>query len=224
MRKDLILIFTLLISVSAIFAFNNTLNETNSSTIVEPIFNDSFQIEKVNPYNNKKFKNPNSKLEKGIDKKIKTKSKQKEEQYVLIQFNEQPSKEEFKNLKSEGIKLIDYVSSNTYYATISTDLDLIFEESQDKDLKLKKDKFRNKYLVRGIHEIKNENKISKHILNNNIGDWAKGPNGEIYLIVQFHNGVTLPQAKNLMKENDIEVLSEIKTINSLVVSLGGGEK
>ena len=79
-------------------------------------------------------------------------------------------------------------------------------------------------MVRAIDEINPNSKVSKYIKDNQIGDWAKDDEGNIYLIVQFHKGVTLEEARILMKKNNIEVVSEIVTINSLVVKLSGGEK
>ncbi|MCA9487044.1 MAG: hypothetical protein KC548_05300 [Nanoarchaeota archaeon] len=90
-------------------------------------------------------------------------------------------------------------------------------------MKLNSNNFNDKYLVRSLDEIKPEYKQSKYIRENKIGTWGKDEDGNVYLVVQFHRDISLDKAENLMNKKGFEVVSEIGTLNTLVVKLGGGE-
>ena len=228
-----ILFLIFLTCIGSIFAFNNSLNETNTTVNynVEVINNSENITIDVSPYKNKESKEvkfvdikykPNSE----INSKIKTKTKKldsNEKIYSILQFNKNPSKEEIKELKNEGIELLGYISSDTWYVSISQDLDNIFTTNDGGDVKLNSNNFNDKYLVRSLDEIKPEYKQSKYIRENKIGTWGKDENGNVYLVVQFHRDISLDKAENLMNKKGFEVVSEIGTLNTLVVKLGGGE-
>ena len=234
MVKKYLLLSLMIICISSIFAFNTTLNETNNTILIEEelLTNESDSItEDINPYKNKetkeiKFIDLKYKPDKGINEKVKLKTqnlKKDETMYAIIQFNRNPSKEELNELKKEGIELSDYISSYSWYVRISQDLDTIFENNIEGDILLKNKKFKDKFVVRSIDSIKPEFKLSSHLRNNQIGDWAKDDGDNVYLTVQFHDGVTLDEAEKLMKDKGIEVVSRLHSINALTIKVYGGE-
>ncbi|USN44333.1 MAG: hypothetical protein H6500_00610 [Candidatus Woesearchaeota archaeon] len=224
-----ILFLIFLTCIGSIFAFNNSLNETNTTVNynVEVINNSENITIDVSPYKNKESKEvkfvdikykPNSE----INSKIKTKTKKldsNEKIYSILQFNKNPSKEEIKELKNEGIELLSYISSDTWYVSISQDLDNIFTTNDDGDVKLNSNNFNDEYLVRSIDEVKPEFKQSKYIREDKIGDWAKDDKGNVYLMVQFHMGVSFEKAETLVENMGGESLNKIKSINSLTISI-----
>lgn len=224
---------------------NISLNETNLTELRVTNFSDNMQnisevilnqtnislSTELSPYKNKdvkeiKFVGFDYKPQKGVNEniKLKTKSLDKGEKvYSLIQFNKNPSKEDLEVLKKEGIELLEYVSSYSWYASIENDLDKVFESNVEGDIFVKNKKIKDKFLIRSIDEIKPEFKLSQHLRDGQIGDWAKDENGNVYLIVQFHEGVTLDDAEKLMKDNGMEVVSRLKSINALTIKVYGGE-
>lgn len=233
MNKKVLFLISLLIMINSIFAFNISLNESNSTNLVE-VVNSSLIINQVdiNPYKNKETKEIKINTlifipKTGIDSGVKLKSKlliKDEKTYAIIQFNKNPSKEEKLHLEQNGILILDFISSNSYYVSINQDLDKAFEITPENDLKLKSNKFNDKYLVRSVNEIKSEYRLSKNLRENNIGNWAKDKDGNIYLTVQFQPDVTLDRAEKLMNEKGFEVISRLKSINALTIKIKGGEK
>lgn len=239
MNKNLIFLVAFFTMISTIFAFNISLNETNidnnnieiNKTIMKNESNFTQKIISVNPYKNKEvfeinYRDKKIKPEKGIDKnlKLKTKSLDKGKKvYAMIQFNRNPTKDELKLLQKEGIHLLEYISGNGWYASIKKDLDHIIELDEKNYLRLKSENFNDKYIIRSINEIDKDMKLSKNLRENNIGDWAKDDNGNVYLVVQFHDDVTLDDAEKLMKDKSIEVVSRLETIHALTIKVYGGE-
>lgn len=144
--KRLTLLF--LTCVSSIFAFNTSLNESNNSSIIileEISPSSNISLEEVNPYKDKESKKIKFRYyETDLDDTIKTKVKDKlkiltsnNKEYFILQFNRNPSKQEIKELKSEGIRLVQYISNDTWYILVEDNFDNIFEIDKNNDLKLK---------------------------------------------------------------------------------------
>lgn len=118
----------ILLSLFGVFAYNLT-NETNQTTNYEfQIINISDDLnveEEINPYKNLKL---NDKifaneyiLSKGISQKAKDKQNNLLSQniHMIFQFNKVPTKNEISELEKQGIKIINYISNNAYYVSVS---------------------------------------------------------------------------------------------------------
>ncbi|MCA9459068.1 MAG: S8 family serine peptidase [Nanoarchaeota archaeon] len=229
MKVQTKIIIAFLINITSIFAFNNSLNETNTTIVnnFEIINNTEPLIIDISPYKDKgtkevKFVDIKYKPNSEINSKIKLKTKyltKGERVYSIIQFNKNPSNHEITGLKKEGIELLNYISSDTWYVSISQDLDNVFTTNNDGDIKLKNNNFNDKYIVRSIDEIKPEFKLSKYIRENNIGNWAKDRKGNMYLLIQVQNGVNLENLNNLVQNLGGKILNKIKSINTLTISI-----
>ncbi|USN44330.1 MAG: S8 family serine peptidase [Candidatus Woesearchaeota archaeon] len=230
MKKLSKFILILILSINTILAFNVSLNETNTTIInnTEIMNSSESWIADVSPYKDKEAKEVKfvdlkyKPLNSNIDLNVKTKSKslsKGEKIYSILQFNRNPSRSEITELKNEGIELLSYISSDTWYVSISQDLDNIFTTNDGGDGKLNSNNFNDKYLVRSLDEIKPEYKQSKYIRENKIGDWAKDDKGNVYLMVQFHMGVSFEKAETLVENMGGESLNKIKSINSLTISI-----
>ncbi|MCB9370252.1 S8 family serine peptidase [Candidatus Woesearchaeota archaeon] len=226
--KRLTLLF--LTCVSSIFAFNTSLNESNNSSIIileEISPSSNISLEEVNPYKDKESKKIKFRYyETDLDDTIKTKVKDKlkiltsnNKEYFILQFNRNPSKQEIKELKSEGIRLVQYISNDTWYILVEDNFDNIFEIDKNNDLKLKNSKFDDKYLVRNIGEIKKAYKVKSKRNEKKFSFWTKDENNNLYLLVKFQKDLTMEEAKEIMTQNDFEVMNEIPTINSLTVKM-----
>ncbi|MCB9370516.1 hypothetical protein H6501_02880 [Candidatus Woesearchaeota archaeon] len=232
MKKLSKFILILILSINTILAFNVSLNETNITIInnTEIMNSSESWIADVSPYKDKeakviKFIDVEYKpITSKIDSNLKAKSKslnKGEKVYFILQFNKNPSKEEIKELKNEGIELLGYISSDTWYVSISQDLDNIFTTNDGGDVKLNSNNFNDKYLVRSLDEIKPEYKQSKYIRENKIGTWGKDENGNVYLVVQFHRDISLDKAENLMNKKGFEVISWLEGIHALTIKVYG---
>lgn len=226
------LLIIIIICINGIFAFNSTLLNDSISNINEIELNTSFSISEVieiNPYKNKELKNIKLRyseitLKDKVDYKIKDKlNKIDNKEYVILEFNSNPSINEINELKNQGINLVRYISQNSWYAKITNKYDNIFEEDSKGYLKLKNGNFNNKYLVRNIEEIKNEYKAKSKLLERKFSFWTKDEQDSIYLIVKFYSDVTINEAKYIIQTNNMSVLNEIKPLNSLTIKITEGD-
>lgn len=233
MIKKIFLIILVLFNINFLIAVNITSLDDTNSTLNKSIsyknFNNSknFDFENTNnPYKNKQFKELKINGQKVKFEKLNSKnlrySKTKESKRVLMKFNRNPSKYEIEQLKKEGIELLDYMGSNSYYVKTSKNYNNLFE-IKNTALKLKSKNINDKYLIRNTAEVKKEYKLSKNLRENNVKNWAKDDKGYIYLNVQFHRDVTLEEAEKLMKEKGFQVVSRLESINALTIKVYGGE-
>jgi phosphate uptake regulator len=104
------------------------------------------------------------------------------------------------------------LGNNYYYGKIKNKFSKSFEVNNNEDLKLKN--INNKYLIRGINDIKSEYKINKYYESKNLED--------IYLVT-FHNDVSLKLAKEKLIINKIKIIEENDLMNILVVKISKKE-
>ena len=98
--------------------------------------------------------------------------------YRIVQFHAIPSLEEKKQLEAKGIKLLDYVQGNAYYAEVPANMYRL----KSRDLKS----------IRSLVEIKPEYKIERNIAANNIPDYARAGGDLIKVVVTCFDGCGEP--------------------------------
>lgn len=196
------------------------------NSLNKEIKNTTLEIIEVNPYIEKEieeinFNNINYKPYNGINPEIKKGSKtlnSKDKMYSLIQFNVKPAEKELALLEQEGIKLIEYLGSNTWYVSIRQDLENILED-EGNNIRLKNSKFNNKYLIRSVDSIDPILKKSKIIRENKIGNWVKDKSGNLYLNIQFQKDIRLEEGEKIIKKMNGKTLNRIESINTLTVMI-----
>ena len=94
--------------------------------------------------------------------------------YQIVQFHAIPTMEEKKQLGEKGIKLLDYVQGNAYYAEVPANMYRL----KSRDLKS----------IRSLVEIKPEYKIERNIAENNIPDYARAGGDLIKVVVTCFDG------------------------------------
>ena len=153
-----------MLNINGILAFNYT-DYSQDKTFFTNISSKNLsnksivKVVDINPYKNKKLdklkiNNQKVKFGESINDRLKIKLNQldkDESEYVLMRFNKNPSKNEIRKLRKEGIQILDYVGSNSYYVKISKKFDDILE-IKDNSLKLKSKNVNDKYIIRNIND------------------------------------------------------------------------
>ena len=117
----------------------------------------------------------------GLDEELKAKTlKAGERMHVMIQFYDIPNEEERLLLEKSGVRLLDYIPEFTYFASISS-----------LELNLPK--------VRAVVSIKPDDKISPHIKERGVGEWAK-KDGYAKLTVMFFEDVPKDEAIKVVEK------------------------
>lgn len=107
------------------------------------------------------------------DKKATSKQNTKTE-YTLLQFTKIPSVEEQEKLKSQGVTLLSYLSSNAYYAAIAPEF---YSKSTVSDN------------IRAAITVDPKYKLDPIIVDNAIPDYASGGTNGIKVVVSYFKGV-----------------------------------
>ena len=124
--------------------------------------------------------------------------------HILLQFEHDLSEDEKQELESEGVKLLSIIPGKARYVSIPAG---------------KLSDITSKSFVRAVDVIKQEYKVSEHIKNGKMGDWAIDLNGGLVVIVKFHRDIALHDAELVTTDLDGVIHSRIPALNALTVSL-----
>jgi len=125
-------------------------------------------------------------------------------QQFIIQFDAIPTLEEQAQLDKMGIKLLNYISNNAYFATIEP----AFYSSSTTFKKL-----------HSIVEIKPEYKIDKLIADGTIPDYATDKPGYVKVVVTYFDQTTTPQINSDLKSvrsSNVNVLDKFHQVVTTV--------
>lgn len=136
--------------------------------------------------------------------------------HVYIQLKKNLGITERSDLEKQGVKLLSYIGSHTWRATVSDKQALGFTSSAAVK--------RSPVLgtVRWIGQIKPEDRVNPSILTKGVAPHSKGTGDVVYLAVSFYKDVPLDEAKSLINKAGGKIIGEIRTINGLQVA--GPEK
>lgn len=224
MNKKKIFLIILIIILNPILAENKSIISSNEKLNINLTGNKYLEKKEINPYLKKEniFFEINKlrvQTDYKIDKKIKIESKNFEKTYAILQTNKILSKEDKRKLDENGIKIIEYISKNTYYISINKNLELVFDENSKNGLKLNDESFNDKYIIRNINEIKPEYKISKNVLNNKINLQTKNKENFMYLVIEFHKDSDFIEGIKRIRKLNGKILNHIKSIHSLTIKI-----
>ncbi|HUX54974.1 MAG TPA: S8 family serine peptidase [Williamwhitmania sp.] len=95
--------------------------------------------------------------------------------HFILQFNSIPTIEEQKQLKAQGITLLDYLHGHAYYVSVSSQFYSITRNDSKN--------------IRSLMEVKPEYKIEKQLASGNIPDYAKVDNGYVKVVITFFRDI-----------------------------------
>lgn len=125
--------------------------------------------------------------------------------HVMIQFEDIPSEALRESLKRDGAEILSYIPSYTYYASLP-----VSSINKIDDLKE----------VRAVFNIIPDDKISPHIRNYGVGEWARDNDGTVSLTVLFFEDVSHNVIINVVKKYG-EVVEEPQLSNIWTVKNPG---
>ncbi|HJW15503.1 MAG TPA: S8 family serine peptidase, partial [Flavisolibacter sp.] len=111
---------------------------------------------------------------------------------VLIQFNKLPTENQHKELLSNGVELLEFLSGNAYTATINGNIN---------------SSALSRVKARSVIEIAPELKMSAALAKGQIASWAVKAAGTIDVWVSFPGSFSISEVLPALKARNIEVLS-----------------
>ena len=108
--------------------------------------------------------------------------RRREPRHVYVQFFKLPNRAIKQRLATKGIRLLSYISSNSYYATVERPEALVFDSPEAKrDPALS--------LIRWIGQIEPADRVEPDVLAGKFGKWAINPDGTVKIRVMFFEDV-----------------------------------
>jgi hypothetical protein len=111
---------------------------------------------------------------------------------VLIQFNKLPTENQRKELLSNGVELLEFLSGNAYTATINGNINA---------------SVLSRVKARSVIEISPELKMSTALARGQIASWAVKAVGTVDVWVSFPGSFSINEVVAALKERNIEILS-----------------
>lgn len=112
--------------------------------------------------------------------------------YKLLQFNSIPTKSTHEKIERLGIKLLDYIPSNTYVAAIPTNFELNLFPALN---------------VRSIQSISTELKLSEELKKGFFPEWATTKN-MVFCLLKFYQNLDLEEVEKYCAADEIEIISK----------------
>lgn len=137
----------------------------------------------------------------GISSKAKVKVVPSEKIHVLIEFERNPTGKEKREFEKNGIKLLNYMPDNSWFASVS-DIDEIEKTS-------------NIRVINVVDDISDANKISFAVKNKN---YVKNDDDTINLSVKLYDDVNLDDEISKI-ENYGDILDKFDSVNELKISV-----
>jgi subtilisin family serine protease len=113
--------------------------------------------------------------------------------HVLIQFYQLPGENERAELAAAGIKLLDYVPDNAWFAAVDTEIDLNRPPFD---------------LIRWAGPILPQDKISPALSSGRVADWSLESDGSVKLSILFFNDVEKEEINTLLARYQADYLSD----------------
>lgn len=124
--------------------------------------------------------------------------------HALLQLYGPPSSADKALLEQSGIKLLDYIPSNTWFASLPTDLrpdDPAFA------------------MIRWFGPILPEDKVYAKLLDDSVGEWALREGGRIAVEVAFFSDVDLSEARQIVPKYDAVLTGSVPLSNKLILEI-----
>ncbi len=133
--------------------------------------------------------------------------------HVMIQLTKLPSLLDKDLLNGIGVKLLNYVGNNTWYASISDAKALQFADPAEIG--------REPLLgsIRWMGQITPEDKTATLIRENRIGDWARSPDGKANLVISYFSDVDAGYVKSQLEMLNAVVLGEVPVVNNMTIAI-----
>lgn len=131
--------------------------------------------------------------------------------HVMVQFKKLPSRMDKERLKYKGLALLNYVGSNTWYASISNAEVLLFTDPEES----KKEPILNS--IRWMGEITPADKIAPLIREKRIGDWTRSPDGKVNLVISYFSDVDTGYVKSQLELLGAIILGGVPIVHNMTI-------
>lgn len=128
--------------------------------------------------------------------------------YRLVQFYSIPTSTEKKQLEQAGVKLLHYIPSNTYFASISAVTDL----SQLAGFK-----------IRSVQPVKNEYKLTAELFAGSFPEWAVPQQGYLDVNVNYYSDINPSLVKSSLAAKNISIVKAYDYSYKLTLRIKQGE-
>lgn len=135
-----------------------------------------------------------------------------EKRHVYLQLKKHFNAEERVTLEKQGVRLLNYIGSYTWYATVTDRRALEFTSPAA----IKRTPILG--TIRWIGEIKPVDRINPSVLTEGVAPHSRGTGDTIYVLVSFHSDVGLDEARSLIEQIGGQVIGEIRIINTIQIS------
>ena len=119
-------------------------------------------------------------------------------EFLVVQFNEIPTKSEVVEMDHQGIAILEYVTDNCYLVACNKDYST--------DLFVRNN-------VQRVWNIQNEWKTEHDLQHQYLDSWSKDKNNSFFTI-RYPGNLTYAQFENLCNTEDIQIISSNKGINN----------
>jgi opacity protein-like surface antigen len=135
-----------------------------------------------------------------------------ESRHVYLQLNKQLSAGERARLEEQGVKLLSYIGSYTWHATVSNSRALNFAVPDSvRAIPVLE-------TVRWIGEIKPEDRVNPKVLSEGVAPYSRETGDTVYILVSLHKDISLDEGKSAVERAGGRVIGEIGIINTLQIA------
>ena len=135
-----------------------------------------------------------------------------EKRHVYLQLKKHLTLEERTELEKQGIKLLSYIGSYTWYTTVTNRRALEFTSPDT----VKRIPILG--TTRWIGEIQSKDKISSKILKEGVGKYNRNPDGTVDVVILFFSDVSMNNIKNVVGRYG-RIISNQGMLNDVVARL-----
>lgn len=178
-KQDRVIIILFILMLCVLSASANQTNDSDKYTF------DNYGGEKFTPQPMEFGENLQNKGQDGLGVSSSTKANETERKHMLLQFYETPNEDQLKLLEEYGVKRVGVAAPRTLIVSMPASLtpaDLPAEAG-----------------LRWMGEIPVENKYDR-IFGLNVPEWARMEDGQVEILVYFHEDVSFLEAQSLAEQ------------------------
>lgn len=128
---------------------------------------------------------------------------------IIMQFADIPSAEVLEQLKKQGIRVLDYIGNNAYFATVEPQGFDTLREAAEEPQALP--------MVRGVAPVLSEYKQEKTVREHAVGEWAVEEDGTMLLRVEVWPDAPFETSANTLAQVVEEIVETLPDFNAMIV-------